>query len=70
MIFEFNRWIRRLFGTDGSILCFPNTFFNFLYVIVFLPINQAKLHVKFVKNGLFLNFSRPFRFATASKGYA
>ncbi len=26
MIFESNRWIRWLSGTDGSILCFPNTF--------------------------------------------
>ena len=24
MIFESNRWIRWLSGTDGSILCFPN----------------------------------------------
>jgi hypothetical protein len=36
-IFEVNRWIRRLAGTDGSILCFPDAFLNFLYVRVFLP---------------------------------
>jgi len=45
-------------------------FLNFLYVIVFLPINLAKLHVKSLKNGLSLNSSRLFHFATTSKGYA
>ncbi len=31
-----------------------------------LPTEQAKVHLKLPKNGLFLNSSRPFRFATTS----
>ena len=55
-----------LFATfkSSAIHCFWSTFICNRV----LPIIQAKLHVKSPQSGLFLNSSRPCRFATASKG--
>ena len=70
MIFESNRWIQWLSGTDDSILRFPNALYSlFICNRVFVN-NQAKLHVKTIRNGLFLISSSPYRFATGSKDYA